>query len=71
VRNSLEGASEPRAVPFGTEAGQFQHEGWSTVVCGPGEIAQAHKADEFIEQEQIARCHTLLSRAVARQCQLE
>ena len=71
VRDSLDGASEPMAVPFGTEGGQFQREGWSTVVCGPGEIAQAHKADEFIEQEQIARCHKLLSRAVSKQCQLE
>lgn len=36
-------------VPFMTEAGQFQHVGISTVVCGPGSIDQAHQPDEFIE----------------------
>lgn len=38
----------PGAVPFGTEAGFFQKAGYSTVVCGPGSIEQAHQPDEFI-----------------------
>jgi len=55
-------------VPFATEGGQFQGAGWSTVVCGPGSIEQAHKADEYVEREQLAACETFLDRAVARQC---
>jgi len=47
-------------VPFGTEAGLFQAAGMSTVVCGPGSIAQAHTADEFITREQLTRCLTML-----------
>jgi acetylornithine deacetylase len=35
-------------VSYGTEAGHFQAAGFSCVVCGPGDIAQAHQADEFI-----------------------
>ena len=40
-------------VPFAAEAGQFQEAGFSTVICGPGSIDQAHKPDEFISVEQL------------------
>jgi acetylornithine deacetylase len=49
----LIGASQTKAVPFATEAGQFQTAGLPTIVCGPGSIDQAHKPDEFIEISQI------------------
>ena len=47
-------------MAFGTEAGLFQRAGLSTVVCGPGSIAQAHQADEFVSLEQLARCEAFL-----------
>jgi acetylornithine deacetylase len=56
-------------VPFATEGGQFQRAGWSTVVCGPGSIEQAHKANEFIERAELQACESFLDRAIARQCQ--
>lgn len=40
-------------VSYGTEAGQFQMAGFSTVICGPGSIDQAHKPDEYIELSQL------------------
>ena len=40
-------------VPFAAEAGQFQEAGFSTVMCGPGSIDQAHKSNEFISLEQL------------------
>jgi len=40
-------------VSYTTEAGIFQNASWSSVVCGPGDIAQAHQADEFIEIAQL------------------
>ena len=43
-----------RAVSFAAEAGQFQEAGLSTVICGPGSIAQAHQPNEFITLEQVA-----------------
>ena len=55
-------------VPFATEGGQFQRAGWSTVVCGPGSIEQAHKPDEFIERAELETCEIFLNRAIARQC---
>lgn len=45
----LTGDNAPHVVSYGTEAGQFQAEGYSAVVCGPGDIAQAHQADEYLE----------------------
>jgi acetylornithine deacetylase len=44
------------AVPFGTEAGQFQDRGWPAVVCGPGSIAQAHQPDEWVSIAQLREC---------------
>jgi acetylornithine deacetylase len=45
----------PRAVSFATEAGQFQRGGFSTVLCGPGSISQAHQPDEYVEISQMER----------------
>ncbi|HEX3181684.1 MAG TPA: acetylornithine deacetylase [Beijerinckiaceae bacterium] len=44
------------AVPFATEAGQFQNAGIPTIVCGPGNVNQAHQPDEFIEIAEIEKC---------------
>ena len=61
----LTGSNTADVVPFGTEAGLFQDMGMSVVVCGPGEIAQAHKPDEFVTRSQLAQCLGLLE-GVAR-----
>jgi len=55
-------------VSFGTEASQFQHAGISTVVCGPGSIEQAHKPNEFVTLEQVAKCEAFLRRLADRVC---
>ncbi|MBS0589555.1 MAG: acetylornithine deacetylase, partial [Proteobacteria bacterium] len=41
------------AVDFWTEASLFSQAGYSAIVCGPGDIAQAHTADEFVELSQL------------------
>jgi acetylornithine deacetylase len=45
----LTGANAAGVVSYGTEAGQFQEAGYSAVICGPGDIAQAHQVDEYLE----------------------
>jgi acetylornithine deacetylase len=50
------------AVSFATEAGHFQGAGLPTIVCGPGSIDQAHKADEFVEEAQLVACLDFLKR---------
>ena len=58
----LTGANSSDVVAFGTEAGLFQALGIDVVVCGPGSIEQAHKADEFIAVEQLSQCIAMLER---------
>lgn len=67
---SLTGANSVSKVAFGTEAGLFQQTGIPTVICGPGNIAQAHKPDEYIEIEQIALCEAFIGRLMDRLCGL-
>jgi len=54
------------AVPYATEAGQFQRAGVAAVVCGPGRIDQAHQPDEFIDIAELAACLEFL-RGLAQQ----
>ncbi len=56
----LTGSTETDLVSFGTEAGLFQAAGISAVICGPGSIEQAHKADEFVSLEQLQACIQML-----------
>ncbi len=54
----------PRVVAYAAEAGQFQEAGFSTVICGPGSIDQAHQPDEFVELSQIERGAAFMLRLV-------
>ncbi|WP_138469586.1 acetylornithine deacetylase [Poseidonocella sp. HB161398] len=58
----LTGGNGAGVVPFGTEAGLFQSLGMDAVICGPGSIEQAHKADEYVSLEQLGLCLGLLAR---------
>ena len=49
-------------VSFATDGGHFHQAGVPTIVVGPGSIDQAHKPNEFITLDQIARCEQFLSR---------
>lgn len=60
----LGGTPSPDKVTYGTEAGLFFNAGIPTVVCGPGDIAQAHAPDEFIALEQIAACESFIDNLV-------
>jgi len=54
----------PRVVAFATEAGQFQQAGFSTVICGPGSIDQAHQPNEYVEAAQMDRGGAFMERLV-------
>jgi acetylornithine deacetylase len=53
------GAAEAIGVPYGTNAAALAERGIPTIVLGPGDIAQAHTADEWVEIEQVERCAEL------------
>jgi acetylornithine deacetylase len=46
-------AKSPVTLPFGTEAGQFIDQGIDAVVLGPGRVEQAHKADEYVDLDEL------------------
>jgi acetylornithine deacetylase len=58
---ALTGANRTSAVSYATEAGLFEDAGCPAVICGPGDIAQAHAADEFVSVAQIEACLTFLA----------
>lgn len=66
IMAELTGANGADLVAFGTEAGLFQALGTDVVVCGPGSIEQAHKADEYVSLDQMDQCLTMLERLNAR-----
>lgn len=53
-------------VAYGTEGGFFQNAGIPTVVCGPGSIEQAHKANEYVLLAQLHECERFMQSLVKR-----
>jgi acetylornithine deacetylase len=58
----LAGFNSAGKVSYGTEGGLYQEAGIPTIVCGPGDIAQAHKPDEFVAQSQLDACDAFIRR---------
>ncbi len=56
----ITGSNTTGKVSYGTEAGIYQRGAMESIVCGPGDIAQAHRPDEFIAKEQLERCETVI-----------
>ena len=65
---ALAETNQTHAVSYATEAGLFQEAEMPTVICGPGDIAQAHKPDEFIALEQVQECEAFMRRLLHRVC---
>lgn len=63
---ALTGDNAEHAVSYGTEAGIFQSGGYSTCVCGPGDIAQAHQPDEFLDVAQLDAGAAFIDRLIGR-----
>ncbi len=60
----LTGENTTSVVSYGTEAGQFQDAGYSVAVCGPGDIAQAHQPDEYLDVSQFEAGHAFMQRLI-------
>jgi acetylornithine deacetylase len=66
LAKELTGANQVEAVAYGTEAGHFQNYGIPAVICGPGSIDQAHRADEFCELSELEACEAFLRKVIAK-----
>lgn len=62
----LTGSNSMGYVSYGTEGGLYEQAGIPTIVCGPGNIAQAHQPDEWIEQSQLDACDAFIRRLADR-----
>jgi acetylornithine deacetylase len=62
LARGLSGDNGVHVVSYGTEAGHFQAAGYSCVVCGPGDIAQAHQVDEYLEVSEFQAGHAFMQR---------
>ncbi|MDA7558205.1 acetylornithine deacetylase [Flavobacteriaceae bacterium] len=61
----ISGNSSLNTVAYGAEAGQFAAEGFQSVICGPGSIKQAHRADEFIEKKELQKGVQMIHKLIA------
>ncbi|HLX01332.1 MAG TPA: acetylornithine deacetylase [Trinickia sp.] len=61
---ALTANQEKRKVAYGTEAGLFALAGVPSIVCGPGNIEQAHKPNEYVELDQLIACERFLRKFI-------
>lgn len=54
-------------VAYAAEAGQFAEAGLESIICGPGSIDQAHRANEFIAKEELANCMSMIENLIVLQ----
>jgi acetylornithine deacetylase len=66
LARALSGLSDTGSVSYGTEAGLFEQAGIPSVICGPGSIAQAHKPNEWVALDQLARCEQFIDGVIDR-----
>ena len=53
-------------VSYAAEAGQFEEGGFPSIICGPGDIAQAHRANEFVSKAQLKRGVELIEKLILK-----
>lgn len=66
LAKAITGLNSTDVVSYCAEAGQFQEAGFSTVICGPGSIDQAHQPDEYVSIDQLAEGTAFLAKLIQR-----
>jgi acetylornithine deacetylase len=60
------GSNSTGKVAYGTEGGFFENAGIPTIICGPGDIAQAHQPDEWIAESELEKCDRFIRNVAER-----
>ena len=68
IAGECSGSGVRRKVSFGTEAALFHNAAIPAVICGPGNIEQAHQPNEWVSVEQLAQCESFMRRLADRLC---
>jgi acetylornithine deacetylase len=66
LMQDLTGIEPLAAVSYGTEAGLYQAAGIDAIICGPGDIARAHRPDEYIHIDELAACQQMIEKLADR-----
>ena len=64
LTQKISGQNSWKTVSYAAEAGQFHEAGYQSIICGPGSIEQAHRANEYTTQEQLDKCVKMLQKLV-------
>ena len=64
ITQRISGNNSWDAVAYAAEAGQFAEAGFQSIICGPGSIAQAHRAYEYVEKDQLEKGVQMLERLI-------
>jgi len=62
------GARDSGGVLFGTDGGFFAHSGVDSLICGPGDLDQAHQPNEFIRRDALERTTPTILKVIDRLC---
>ena len=62
------GAKTSRGALFGTDGGYFARSGITSLICGPGDLDQAHQPNESIRRELFERGTDMILRVIDRMC---
>lgn len=62
------GAKGTRGAVFGTDAGWFGQAGITSLICGPGDLDQAHQPDESIRRDAFDRGPAMIRKVIERMC---
>ena len=68
LTRQLTGDNATNVVSYATEGGLFQERGYSTVICGPGDIAQAHQPNEYISLDQFRKGEAFMQHLIGTLC---
>lgn len=60
----ISGNSKLNTVSYAAEAGQFAAVGFQSAICGPGSIAQAHRANEFIAKDELVKGMEMMDKLI-------
>lgn len=53
-----------KTVAYASEAGQYNAAGLQSIICGPGSINQAHRANEYVSKKELKNFNAILNNLI-------
>jgi len=62
------GATTSRGAVYGTDGGHLERAGITSLICGPGDLSEAHQPNESIRRDAFERGPDMILRVIDRMC---